>query len=630
MKKLLLSLLFPVFCAASAAQQPSRTLLYTLEDGQTIMNDRSLFSLMTGQVRYSCTLKNSTAPKNEACALVVNGKVLRTAYGIQGVDIDLFDPARSTYAYATSRLPVPQTPKDVEVHLVSRGDPIGTYADGDLYNAWMADHRLFVDFAMMGQEFLRLPDGRVVGPVGDRVNDVRISPEGKNVIFLSQKDNRPAVFWNGKYVAGATEIATALCNAKGDWLYGVRDSDGYKACLNGKVVVEDSHGANLRLTSDGDYGIRYGEGEHAYLQVNDQKYRVYDMKGYCLGGKGHAVYRYEKDGKDIVCVDGKTVGTHQSLDKYIGWHQGFPYIIGLEDPDTHPEVWDSDAASPSGGVSAPGPGVYGWEGVYDAYLTRPCINSRGIYAYAYNQDGRFYVSANGKAEGPYDRVSRPVVDPDGHCLYTCNTGGKTYLVRDGVKTSFQDVCEPLEDGGHVFFSYVKDNRIYLDFDGAVTGPFRDGELDALTFGRGHYGYVCKQNDSGYFFIDGIKTPLRSPMPGALPEIMRDPSSGALSTVYRAELKGDPDGNYGRETIFFDAGGHVLEFTPHNKAAQSSFTSHDGRHLMVTHPDYRYVMVDNQKYGNGELLAAVYNPALNAFRWCMLEGRELVAYEYKLQ
>lgn len=54
-----------------------------------------------------------------------------------------------------------------------------------------------------------------------------------------------------------------------------------------------------------------------------------------------------------------------------------------------------------------------------------------------------------------------------------------------------------------------------------------------------------------------------------------------------------------------------------------------QHLMISNLKYPYVLIDNQKVGNGCAIDATYNEKTNSFVWQAFEDNAIVLYEYKL-
>ncbi len=538
-------LLLPMLLIAHAAfsQQPERRVLYTLGESEKFDERRFVFSFQTPAVKYYCLTVDEKKEPGQQVSLIINGRTVVRSSAISAASeyslipfVDLFHEERSAYKYV----------RDGDYFLSYNGKEYGPYQDVKL----KSDDPVLI-YKQMGRTFILLPDGRVAGPVIGEISNVWVMPGSATYFYTTYpKDDYGmfSVYYNGAYCTRYNSKRTITShpyvhsNKAGDCIFTIYDEDakGIDLCVNGSRMNVDAERGQIMLTEGGKYAFVHYKDGTAYLNINGQR----DLKGaagspgygingegingFCINERDGYIYRYTKNGQDCVEVNGKVVGMHDKVASYISSFENAQFI--------YPPDWDG------GGL----PGDFLRDN--DPFAA-PAINDRGDYAYAYCGAGKFYVSVNGRSEGPYQAAWAPKLDEKGNYEYWCRIGQTEYTVKNGKKERFQGTMDNV----------------------------------STTDGYTEYGYTMREADG--------------------------------------------------ERIVFDSRGGVVKaeniYTTLRPYEDKTHKSKSGKDLMLCGGQYPYVMINNQKYGSGRILASGYNEALNVFRWSALEGKELVVYEYKL-
>lgn len=182
---------------------------------------------------------------------------------------------------------------------------------------------------------------------------------------------------------------------------------------------------------------------------------------------------------------------------------------------------------------------------------------------------------------------------------------------------------------NVFKQFLKKNgETYINIDGQIEATHGLGLY--LINESGKYAYTFSKDGIEYVCVNGKN--YKAPIPNGSWHIYVDPQDG-FKAEYHITLgdKKSFDENYERFT--YNQAGEIISVATGNSIQtkeQKILFSKDEKSIMQSGKNYSYVMINNQKYGNGETIAIGYNQNLSVFRWAALEERELVVYEYKIK
>ena len=152
--------------------------------------------------------------------------------------------------------------------------------------------------------------------------------------------------------------------------------------------------------------------------------------------------------------------------------------------------------------------------------------------------------------------------------------------------------------------------------------------------NGRYGYRFINNGIHYVCINGKI--YKEPISGGKWNIRSDSQEGFKAEyIISIDKEGKTcDSDFGdNEKFIFDQNGNIINAEIRNTIYRYntySYIAKNEKDIMQCSGQYPYVLINNQKYGNGNILAAGYNRSLNVFRWAVLEDKELVVYEYKIK
>ncbi|MDR2651336.1 MAG: hypothetical protein LBC68_03345 [Prevotellaceae bacterium] len=238
----------------------------------------------------------------------------------------------------------------------------------------------------------------------------------------------------------------------------------------------------------------------------------------------------------------------------------------------------------------------------------------------------------------------PYLDENGNYAYLCRIGKKQYVVKNGRKSEAFDNCsEPTINNGHCIYAYAIQNKFYVSIDGRIEGhydfmPYDSwGEVKLAPMyylnEKGQYAYTYENDGVQYACINGkvYKAPFggeRNEHPVSVLSGERYLTGGGFYFKEDSKNGFDAEYHYEENNLIVDLDGKVINVsTVDNKSG--TFIANNKKDIMIFNKDYPYILINNQKYGNGKILAAGYNQNLNVFRWAALEDRELTVYEYKL-
>ena len=297
-----------------------------------------------------------------------------------------------------------------------------------------------------------------------------------------------------------------------------------------------------------------------------------------------------------------------------------------------------------------------------------------------NGEKRSYTDINGiKLKTPLDTDSSLI------CSETLGENVACIFLRNGKKYFYYNgtISEPFDKNGEYngieltengyIYSFSKDNKNYLNFNGAIV-PIFDGSSswDAWAGFVGTNGgtyYTYKKDKKNYITING-KT--YGPYDSFLYNSFIIHENGKFAFVfgngkkYYANINSVvsegqstifafsyfPDGKY--EYSFCQKDGWVYKnqngtivktanrktYSPYsgteigNRYFNESIDKYEikssnNKHNLTTNIEYNYVVIDGRSYGKAAAISAWYDEALNSFIWNAWEENELVMYEFKL-
>ncbi|MDR0296255.1 MAG: hypothetical protein LBH91_08820 [Prevotellaceae bacterium] len=571
------------------AQNVERKVLYTLGEDEKL--DETKFSFQTEQAKYYCitSLKELTFKnRNEFSKLIVNNQIVSTGLRVDDCnDVIMFNKNIANYKYTKARtaehtfFPVDES-NIKDMYLVLNGEEYGPYED-------VKNCGQIIVFKQSGQYFALLPDERIVGPYNAKdARDITIiyddlSGNYITTVYESNPSLGTKVYYNENYLYKNhntnEQFSGFISNKKGDSFFTEHQHNG-ETYFNGQAIGKTS---SCKLSDEGCNAYIYYDEEQNRTLLTVNQVDIFDgydgIQGLDINNKGGSIYRYSYYGNDYVNINGNINGAYDNIADY------------------------------------------------DASFAHPSINDKNDYIYAYRTNGEFYVSFNGKTEGPYDETWRPYLDKNGNYIYRCLIKGKQHIVKNGKKgKAFDYVSLPyMTKNGHYIFGFKKGKKIYLNINGRIEEAYNiKGNIIENLNEKGQYAYTYSKDGIKYVCVNGKN--YKEPVPGGEWQVKEDIQDG-FKAEYSVQLGGDNHfSNY--EKLYYNQAGEIIYGEFHNNISyQKILKSKDEKTIMI-YDNNPYIMINNQQYGNGEILAAGYNQKLNIFRWSMLEGKELVLYEYK--
>jgi hypothetical protein len=614
--------LFALGNANAYAQQPDKTVIYTLKEGERIIESK--FSFQNPEIKYYCLVENSTSPFSEKVSLIVNGNLIAKKSAILKAGenvpyINVYDVKKSCYKYV----------KNNEVYLHYEGENYGPYEDVELKPTNLSNKYVIV-YKKDGKNYVILPDSRLIGPVDKQIHKLYLAPESKTYFFITYKNDKYDgyfnIFYNGKYITNynsrhvITEHPYIYFNKNGDCIFSIFDknTNGINICINGNRIAQNCDYKNCLLTEKGKYAYAYYSNNNEYLNVNGSKtYNGYNkITGFDINDKNGVIYRYIKDGKDYVSLNGKILGVYDNTASFIVNSDNISFILTKE--------WETDEIFPN-------------KVFIKNNFTTPSINNNGDYIYAYRYNGKFYIQINGKSEGPYQETWRPFIDELGNYAYWCKIDNKQYIIRNGKKEGeFDNVSLPAIKNGKYAYTFTQNNKWYVNINGSKNGPydiiennnnlendglfyFNDEGQYAYTFFNGNIQCACINNKeyiapkpTGFFYFE--------------PNVQN-----GFGFKYFVEIFGGYHNN--KESFLFDQNNKIIKQDIDNNIGDygiQNFYSSNGNNQMQCNARYSHVVINGNNYGEARALSATYNEWLNVFRWSAIENNELVFYEYKIR
>ncbi|MDR2653284.1 MAG: hypothetical protein LBC68_13430 [Prevotellaceae bacterium] len=618
-KRTLIAVIFIAFAvqAVFAQENPKRSVLFTLDENAIV---ETKFSFQK-DIRYYAIIKDKTQNLEK---LVLNGKVIDTAFVFMPESINLFGnitPAYKKYI------------KEQGYYCIANGKEYGSYEEAYILSNYLNRNGVnSIAFKQMGKWFVKLPDDRIVSVYADKnsfdKNDEEIiiwyDDISKNhVISFSQDYPYQTLFFNGKEFIKNYKGRNIIRGGGYNYENGM-----YVHFLGQNCLIDVYFTYYLNGNKIDKYKYKITETGVAFLDddginINGKYYKTEGTKSdsinnvlsYCFNNKGQFLLIFLKNDKMFVNLNGKIIGQYDNPNHYISFFDGG---IGFGNDEEFEWLGTRFYEHNQGEID---------ESVYE----KPSMNNKGDYIFAYILNGKCYVNVNGKIEGSYERTWSPQLTENGTYAYWGKENGKEFIVINGEKRGPYDLSsEPiLTKNGFYAYWYQIDGKRYFNINGKIEGfydkyishTYEDETVDPYYNQRefhidenGNYLYVCEQDGKTITVINGKK----------YNHITDLYLTNYSPLQYKYEI--------GNATFSAVENNKIVEVNEDNKIKEDviTLTSTDNKDIMTCSSQYPYVIIDNKKYSNGEILAASYCVELNAFRWSVLEGNELVVYEYKLK
>jgi len=627
---IVLSALF--FVNVAFSQNVERKVLYKFKENEELF--KANFTFQTDNIHYYCLVSDEskslntdnktdvTAKEVKIVDLIIDGKIIESKIGVKlslwvytsidndNMKINLLNAKESYYTY-----------KNAEGWFLKyKGKKYGPYEDVEIqYNKNDYHYKDIIVFKQMGQYFALLPDERITGPYNlakeARNIDIHYDYQSGNYIATVFQDKPwgTNVYYNGQYLYKNNNMCEQffrfICNKKGDCFFMDTHYKG-ETWFNGQSIGKTS--SYYKLTSEGKFAYIYYMDGMAYLNINGKEFGGFEqIHNYDINNKGNFIFRFLKDDKDYVNVNGKIVGMYDNIESYVTHFDGSAWLQNQKEFDEFGELGEE---------------TFGGGGDYDAPFETPMINDKGDYIFAYRVNGKYYVSINGRSEGPYVGTWKPYIDEKGNYMYICMLDGKNYVVRNGKKEE-GGVQPYMTRNGHYIYQFQKNGKTHINVDGHIEIVDNLGYCHINE--NGQYAYTFSKDEIEYVCVNGKN--YKAPASNGFWSIHTDIKNG-FKAEYYVELgnKKSFDENY--ERFIYSQEGEIISVDTENSIQikdNKILFSKNEKNIMQSDSKFPYVMINNQKYGNGKIISVGYNEKLNVFRWAALEDKELVVYEYKI-
>ncbi|MDR0695045.1 MAG: hypothetical protein LBF81_07085 [Prevotellaceae bacterium] len=231
------------------------------------------------------------------------------------------------------------------------------------------------------------------------------------------------------------------------------------------------------------------------------------------------------------------------------------------------------------------------------------IADTGKFAFSYSENDKWYANIDGKIFGPYQSVYSIAIADNGKFAFSYRENDKWYANIDGkiFGPSGNVWNVAIADNGRFAFSYYENDKWYANIDGKIFGPYEHFNPDVAIADNGRFAFSYRENDKWNYNVNGENV------------------SAYDYRIALAEIKGkEPD-------FDFNNSKYGNGFMTNDKIELS-----DGRHIFYSDAEYDYAVIDGMhKVGKSPAIHAYHDKTKNAFVWNAIEGKELVAYEYKL-
>jgi hypothetical protein len=440
--------------------------------------------------------------------------------------------------------------------------------------------------------------------------------EGRDSVYVHDHGRLDGPFEHAGFVTGEEGVDYAYLR-DGQWRDHYRDGrdeartrlECYQHKTDGKVYVNVNgrdEGEGHQWVSD----LTFTEsGHYAYLYSNhDEKWRVvidgveseeYDWVGdLSLAESGRYIYAYRKDNRLHVNMNGVVSRGYEEYGSYqcrVFFVESGKYAYAyVENGQWH--------------VNINGQESRGYRHVFEIRLTES-----GQYAYSYIENGKVHVNVNGRESRGYNLVFEIRLTDSGQYAYWFDDDKGSHVNVNGEESPAINVMGApvrhwllITDEGKYAYTREKKGRWYVNINGKESEEY-DRVMDLELAPNGDYSYYY-ENDEGRIIqnVNGKESEtgyLAGMWTGKIPMDQRFAATGPhlFGSHWRLELYSP-----GREHSLLSSG-------------------------MLTEEEFErnHVVIDGKIVGHKHANHAYYDKEKHAFVWSVLEGRELVLYEYKL-
>ncbi|HNQ69465.1 MAG TPA: hypothetical protein PKN32_13890 [Bacteroidales bacterium] len=430
----------------------------------------------------------------------------------------------------------------------------------------------------------------------------------------------------------------------------------YSLVFNGSRVVEDMDeylywpdNVYINPKVQNSFSISYLKDNLYYANINGEEYGPYDYvnivgekkffymldnktyfndKGivrgpfegwfpYNIKESGKYAFSFKKEGQYFVNANSKIFGPYSNVrSTYIAENGKFAFHYYNENREQF--------------INYNGDSIYGpFKRCSDLVFT-----DDGQYAFVFNEnDNSFgcYVNHNGNIIGPFSRNSiydyGLSINEDGKLLYSYEEGEyrDTYLNIDGVIKGPYSNCKfsHITDDGNIIYAYTDIGK-----SSNINNIIYDGEIIGSYY-QSYYFVVSKSGKLAFIYIEWIQN--RSYEFVYYDGDTLGPYSNIKDLQFIAEGFLDFTYNDLGNAARYNYNGGEPEQKHHFQRFQNKFKlfSNDKKHYFISERENQYVIIDGVNFGDNSALSAFYNEERNSFVWNILEGNELVVYEYKL-
>jgi hypothetical protein len=441
--------------------------------------------------------------------------------------------------------------------------------------------------------------------------------------YLYEKDGKEYVNINGEDSKGYDKIRELHFTQSGNYAYIYTENGKEHVNVNGKESREydEVDFLSLRLYENGNYAYIYKDKDKKwYVNINgeDKKDRgCYEFDSFKFVESGQYVYRYMANKKQFIKINGKVSRGYDEISLICFNESGkYAYIYNEN------RKW---CVNINGKESR----KYDW--VYKESLH---LTESGNYAYNYKENGKKYVNINGEDSKGYDVMSYFSFTENGKYMYWYKEDGKCYVYINGEISRGYDAVKEFSlcicENGKYAYAYEENGKCHVNINGEESRGYDDVSLLCLI-PSGQYAYKYVENEKEYANING-----------------EDGKEGYDDILY---LWMTEDGNYcfyyhnddgetgknenGKEfeikiLVMEENDGETFSLSRNrNYGSALEIHSIDRKHSFYYTDGAEYMEIDGKRYDKVSIPYAWYDKEKHAFSWNMIEGKELVLYEYKL-
>jgi len=418
-RHLMAMLLIFTVAAGVFGQNPKRSVVFTLNPNEDIVNDEYYLLQTFGQNRFACVVKNTVL---NTYTFVFNGQRLKTVSTGDDENDDNFgyDP------YDNFKI----------IDLAKDNGYIFTYMEnGKCYiNYRGVVSAGYEDITCANSENYNLGKGNFISSEKDY--DYCYKLAGRWYAHKNGKNKRidfvESYTENGKWYVNINGTESRYDNVydltlteSGKYAYSYQENGKEYVNINGTVSRGYDGVSYLTLTASGKYAYRYQENGKIYVNINGTESRGYDdVYNLTLTESGKYAYRYKENGKWYVNINGTE-------------SRGYDYVYNLTLTESGKYVYIYKENGKEY-VNINGTESRGYDDVYNLTLTES-----GKYAYSYQENGKWYVNINGTLSRGYDDVYWDLtLTESGKYAYSYQENGKWYKNDNGnIKTKANNITE---------------------------------------------------------------------------------------------------------------------------------------------------------------------------------------------